>query len=61
MSDRERLIEVMARAIWDDRNPESMWPYGSEIEQNDYRGHAVAAIEAAERAGFRWIGPDDGR
>lgn len=62
---RTRLVEVMAKAI-------SPWAFNTEARggwwlrhmlgsQRDARNHAENAIAAAERAGFRWIGPADGR
>lgn len=51
---RARLVEVMASAMHDDRWPGTPWITVSWMTQADYRGHADAAIAAAERAGFKW-------
>lgn len=93
--ERERLVEVMARAAINKRrerikSPTSMdsydvlrsWAFADPKDQEPgtvgYRAHrdnftaarkewddlhaeADAAISAAERAGFHWIGPEDGR
>lgn len=53
MTDRERLIEIMARAIAAENNATLIFEC--------YIADALAAIAAAEREGFRWVAPEDGR
>lgn len=40
------MIERVARSLWHDRFPDEHWLGLDEPTQEDYRGHARAAIEA---------------
>ena len=65
--ERERLAEVMARAAYQacrdihQLTPNYQWETEPEAKRECFREQQRRVISAAERAGFRWIGPDDGR
>lgn len=73
MSERERLVEVMARAICRERPARGCLWKGKDscidrcrasmytLTEDGIAEQAHAAIIAAEREGFRFLGPDDGR
>lgn len=70
MTDRDRLIDVLARAAFpaafDRAAHDAMADYYTragdfERGQDDARRRVDEALTAAERAGFRFLGPDDGR
>lgn len=73
MTDRDRLIDIMAREIdpssWSEGHIEVLRTvHGRDLADElvaTMRRQAIAriksAIAVAERAGFRWLGPDDGR
>lgn len=65
--ERKRLVEVMARAVFerapvmiDDDTPMAWSDFDRDLRDEMIKDQREA-IAAAERAGFRWIGPDDGR
>ncbi len=41
-----RMVERVARALLADRHPELRWEDATELQRNDYAGHARTAIEA---------------
>jgi hypothetical protein len=47
------MVEKVARALWADRYPDDVWASVETRTQDDYRGHARAAIQAMRN-------PDDG-
>lgn len=67
MTDRDRLIEIMARAAYQhcrdchQLTQNYQWEAESENHRDLWREQQRRVIEVAERAGFRWLGPDDGR
>jgi len=65
MTDREKLVEVMkmAHALCQTTEVWAGNRYEAVAEKRDRARNLrmEAAIDAAERAGFRWVGPDDGR
>lgn len=48
----ESLEEIMARALWLDRFPDDPWEKAPSMDAEDYRGHARAALAAAEAHGY---------
>ena len=73
MTDREKLVEVMAQELGAIRcrrmtglqsliyvQPETAQSIAHGI-MAESREDAEKIFDAAERAGFRWVGPDDGR
>lgn len=63
-TDRDRLIEIMAKGMWDRIFGEFVdWsdPSIVEVHRNVQRDNARAAIAAAEAAGFLIGASDDGR
>ena len=50
----EALIEAVAKAIWDDEYEGYGSPWDEQVDRtrDDHRGHARAALEAIEAAGY---------
>lgn len=53
MSERDKLIEAMARAIADANHGALIWEL--------YADDARVALDAIEAAGWRFVPPEDGR
>ncbi len=65
MTDRKKLAEVMARAlkpaVWDYEPTTGTLRKVQTLQRAMLVADANDAIDAAERAGFRWVAPEDGR
>lgn len=70
MTDRDLLLDVMARAAFPAAFDRAAHNAMADINtkagdfergQDDARRRIDEALTAGARAGFRWIGPDDGR
>lgn len=65
MTEREQLVEIMARAIdplaFSQESTVRWWLNDTQRRKRDAREEATRAIAAAERAGWVFVAPPDGR
>lgn len=63
MTDRERLVETMAKALNDKHGPETMdevdWEDASEVFKGQYRDEMRFVLAALEAAGYAVYRPED--